>query len=98
MPGSDKHVDPGWEREASHLSDQVKRMERELDATKAITVDLQVRVAQIETIEPIGKDEFEPIRRLVWGFVGTVLAVVLVAILAIVINKSGGAISTVKPL
>ena len=102
MPGfrddKDKHLGPlSWEREAHHLAEDIKRLEGSIEANKAITVDLQVRVAQLEAIEPIGKDEFDPIRRLVWGFVSTVLVVVIVALLAVVINKSGGSI-TVKPL
>src|SRR5260221_13474486 len=73
----------GRDREFEYMEEKIKRVERSVEANSAIIVDLQVRVAQMEAIEPVGKDEFEPIRRLVWVFVSTVLAVVIVAILAV---------------
>lgn len=92
--GQEAHV----QRELDFLHSQIESLNKALEAQRAVTVDLQVRVAQLEVKQPVGKDEFDPIKRLVWGFVGTVLAVVLVAILAIVVNKTGVPITSIKPI
>jgi len=68
---------------------ELDELKKEGKAMNSVLVDLQVRTAQLEAHRPVGKDEFDPIKRLVWGFVSTVLAVVVVALLAIVINKTG---------
>jgi hypothetical protein len=74
-------------REMDQINEDIADMRRRIDNMSVIVNDAQVRLAVVEGVDVVSKHEFEPVKRLVWGFTGTVLLAVLIAVLALVVTK-----------
>lgn len=84
------------EEERRGLYRELDQVRLQLATANGLIADLQVQVAvnasSIKSLkdaqeENVSQDEFAPIKRLVWGFVGTILTCVAMAVLALILNK-----------
>jgi len=78
-----------FSREIDWVKDKLDSTEDRVEKMNAVLIDAQVRLAQLEAVRMVSHDEFEPVKRLVWGAVGTILTLTLIAMLALVLNKTG---------
>ena len=82
------------ERIEAELRGLIDRIPHTLGADiVALTIGLKVVVTELESVKTlvrsdlVGRQEFEPVKRLVYGMVGLVLTSVIVALIALVIKR-----------
>lgn len=88
-----KH-DVSYERLESGLRGVAERIPHTLGADLvSLSIGLKVVVTELDAVKSlvrsdlIGRQEFEPIKRLVYGMVGLVLTAVVVALIALVVKR-----------
>lgn len=86
--------DISYERVEAELRGLSDRIPHTLGADiVAVTIGLKVVVGELDAVKSlvradlVGRQEFEPIRRLVYGMVGLVLTAVVVALIALVVKR-----------
>ena len=66
-----------------HLGDTLGQISAKLDTAQRDVIEMKAMMR----LDFVSRHEFEPVKKVVWGMVGLVLAAVLTALIALVVQR-----------